>query len=58
MPQNWQHPVKEFLRSWYTRMGYEVVHRGDLADDHPHLVPELACPCDFLVFHRELVPGT
>ncbi|ANZ40234.1 GNAT family N-acetyltransferase [Lentzea guizhouensis] len=57
VPQTWKHPVKEFLRDWYTRIGYRVVRTGDLADDYPALVPKLACPCDFLVFHKELVPG-
>ena len=56
VPRTWKHPVKEFLREWYTRIGYRVVRTGDLADDHPALVPHLACPCDFLVFHKELVP--
>ncbi|MET8764414.1 GNAT family N-acetyltransferase [Lentzea sp. NPDC004782] len=54
VPQTWDHPVKEFLREWYTRIGYRVVRKGDLADDHPALVEHLACPCDFLVFHKEL----
>lgn len=54
VPQTWPHPVKEFLRGWYTRIGYRVVRTGDLADDYPALVPHLACPCDFLVFHKDL----
>ena len=54
VPQTWKHPVKEFLRDWYTRIGYRVVRTGDLAEDYPALVPLLACPCDFLVFHKEL----
>jgi GNAT superfamily N-acetyltransferase len=56
VPRTWKHPVKEFLRDWYTRIGYRVVRTGDLGEDHPALVPHLACPCDFLVFHKELVP--
>jgi GNAT superfamily N-acetyltransferase len=56
VPRDWAHPVKEFLRDWYTRLGYRVVRTGDLAEDHPGLVPHLACPCDFLVFHKILVP--
>ncbi len=56
VPRTWKHPVKEFLRDWYTRIGYRVVRTGDLGEDYPALVPQLACPCDFLVFHKELVP--
>lgn len=54
VPQTWPHPVKEFLRGWYTRLGYRVVRTGDLGEDYPALVPRLACPCDFLVFHKDL----
>ncbi|MBU2666036.1 GNAT family N-acetyltransferase [Actinoplanes bogorensis] len=54
VPQAWKHPVKEFLRSWYTRMGYAQVTVGDLATGFPHLVPRLATPCDFLIFRKGL----
>lgn len=54
VPQTWPHPVKEFLRGWYTRIGYQVVRTGDLNADFPHLVPHLACPCDFLIFRKDL----
>ncbi|HEX7304626.1 GNAT family N-acetyltransferase [Lentzea sp.] len=58
VPQGWEHPVKEFLRGWYTRIGYRIVHEGDFAADHPALVPHLACPCDFLVFRKDLDPSS
>jgi hypothetical protein len=54
VPRTWKHPVKEFLRDWYTRIGYRVVRTGDLGEDYPALVPRLATPCDFLVFHKDL----
>ena len=54
VPRTWQHPVKEFLRGWYTRIGYQVVRRGDFSADFPALVPHLACPCDFLIFRKDL----
>lgn len=54
VPRTWKHPVKEFLRGWYTRIGYQVVRTGDLNADFPHLVPHLACPCDFLIFRKDL----
>nr|BFE71361.1 hypothetical protein GCM10020092_046620 [Actinoplanes digitatis] len=55
VPQSWTHPVKRFLYDWYTRIGYRVVGKGDLAEQYPRLVPRLATPCDFLVFHKDLV---
>jgi GNAT superfamily N-acetyltransferase len=54
MPQTWAHPVKEFLRAWYTRIGYRPVGTGNLAEDYPALVPLLATPCDFVIFHKDL----
>jgi GNAT superfamily N-acetyltransferase len=54
IPREWRHPVKEFLRAWYTRIGYRVVRTGDFAAAYPALEPRLATPCDFLVFHRAL----
>ena len=53
-PRTWTHPVKKFLHDWYNRLGYEVVRHGDFAEDYPALVPRLATPCDFLVFHKTL----
>ena len=35
MPLEWEHPVKEFLRAWYTRIGYRQVSLGDLAERLP-----------------------
>ncbi|MFI7597454.1 GNAT family N-acetyltransferase [Actinoplanes sp. NPDC049681] len=54
VPEVGTHPVKEFLRAWYTRRGYRVVGSGDVAEAHPALAPLLAVPCRFLVFHKEL----
>lgn len=54
VPRSWRHPVKEFLRGWYTRLGYRVVRTGDFAGAYPSLEPRLATPCDFLVFHKAL----
>lgn len=54
VPQTWAHPVKDFLRDWYTRIGYQVVRTDDFGAAFPELAPRLACPCDFLIFHKEL----
>ncbi|GAB7044312.1 MULTISPECIES: GNAT family N-acetyltransferase [Catenuloplanes] len=53
-PTEWQHPVKSFLREWYTRIGYRIVHKADFAEAYPALAPKVATPCDFLVFHKAL----
>jgi GNAT superfamily N-acetyltransferase len=54
VPRDWAHPTKEFAREWYTRMGYRVVRTGRFDEDYPHLMAQLATPCDFLIFHKDL----
>jgi GNAT superfamily N-acetyltransferase len=53
-PREWSHPVKEFLRDWYTRIGYRQVRAGRFADAYPALEPRLATPCDFAIYHKTL----
>ena len=57
VPQTWTHPVKEFLRLWYTRIGYVEVRTEPFAEALPALQPLLATPCDFVVFHKDLRPA-
>ena len=54
MPKFWTHPVKEFLREWYTRIGYRRVRTDRFADAYPALQPQLATPCDFVIYHKSL----
>jgi GNAT superfamily N-acetyltransferase len=54
VPRNWTHPTKEFLDTWYTRIGYRPVRTGRIDDDYPHLAPLLATPCDFVIYHKAL----
>jgi GNAT superfamily N-acetyltransferase len=54
VPRTWAHPVKEFLRAWYLRLGYRLIRTDDFAVDFAHLVPYLATPCDFLIFQKAL----
>lgn len=54
VPQTWTHPVKDSLRRWYTRIGYERVRTGHLAEAYPDLQSQLATPCDFVIYHKPL----
>ncbi|WP_246277980.1 GNAT family N-acetyltransferase [Phytohabitans rumicis] len=54
VPQTWTHPVKEFLHGWYTRIGYQPVRTGRLDEAYPALQPQLATPCDFVIYHKDL----
>jgi GNAT superfamily N-acetyltransferase len=54
VPRTWTHPVKEFLRGWYTRIGYRHVRTAGLDEAYPALQPHLATPCDFTIYHKDL----
>jgi GNAT superfamily N-acetyltransferase len=54
VPRQWAHPSKEFLKAWYTRVGYRPVRTGQLEESYPELAPLLATPCDFVIYHKNL----
>lgn len=54
VPTTWDHPSKQFLHDWYSRLGYRVVRTGKLEDSYPDLAPLLATPCDLLVYRKGL----
>ena len=53
-PRSWSHPSKEFLKAWYSRIGYVPQFTEPLEKTHPELVRELATDCDFTVWHKQL----
>lgn len=53
-PRNWTHPSKEFLKMWYSRIGYRPQATEPFEILHPELVPELATECDFTVWLKSL----
>jgi hypothetical protein len=55
MPRHWTHPSKEFLKAWYARIGYRPVRTGHFDESYPELAPLLATPCDFVIYHKDLV---
>jgi len=59
VPRGWTHPTKEFLRAWYTRIGYRPVRSSTIDESYPQLAPLLATPCDFVIYRKDLVsPGS
>jgi GNAT superfamily N-acetyltransferase len=54
MPRAWRHPVKDFLRNWYTRIGYRETGTGRFDEEFPELQQRLATPCDFVIFRKPL----
>ena len=53
-PRHWTHPSKNFLRQWYSRIGYVPKTTEPFESMYPELVPELATECDFTVWHKSL----
>jgi GNAT superfamily N-acetyltransferase len=53
-PRHWAHPSKEFLKQWYSKIGYAAQTTEPFESMHPELVPELATECDFTVWHKPL----
>jgi ribosomal protein S18 acetylase RimI-like enzyme len=54
VPRQWSHPSKEFLKAWYTRIGYRPVRTGQFEESYLELAPLLATPCDFVIYHKSL----
>lgn len=54
VPKAWTHPAKKFLHDWYTRLGYRVVRTGSIEEQYPGLARQLATPCDYVVYHKQL----
>lgn len=53
-PREWVHPSKEFLRQWYTRVGFEQVRLDRFEYAYPALAAQLATECDFVVYRKRL----
>jgi GNAT superfamily N-acetyltransferase len=49
------YPIKVILENWYVRLGYQVVDTKSVEALFPHVAQKLAIPCNFLVFHKELI---
>jgi GNAT superfamily N-acetyltransferase len=54
VPQGWVHPAKERLRAWYLRLGYSIVRSAPFEEVASQLAPQLATPCEFLIFRKSL----
>lgn len=53
-PTGFEHAFKVRLAGWYGQMGYEQMCVRNFADDHPHMAPLLAGPCEYRVFEKKL----
>jgi GNAT superfamily N-acetyltransferase len=44
---------KQWLASWYERLGYRVIGREDFGQSHPDSVRSMRTPLDILTFRKE-----
>ncbi len=54
VPRHGSHPSKRRLDDWYTRLGYRPIRSGTAEETYPALVPQLATPCDFVTYQKDL----
>ncbi|HET7016986.1 MAG TPA: GNAT family N-acetyltransferase [Streptosporangiaceae bacterium] len=54
VPREWTHPSKQFLATWYGRIGYAPTRTGAIEESYPHLAPLLATACDFVIYRKDL----
>lgn len=53
-PRSWKHPSKEFLKEWYSRIGYKPQFTEPLEKTYPEKLQELATDCDYTVWLKPL----
>jgi dTDP-4-amino-4,6-dideoxy-D-galactose acyltransferase len=53
-PRHWKNPAKEFLKVWYSRLGYIPEKSMPFEEVSPHRIDEFATDCDFTVWLKKL----
>ncbi len=53
-PRTWRHPMKEFLKEWYSRMDYVPQETESFAAMYPERMLLLATECDFTPWMKQL----
>jgi GNAT superfamily N-acetyltransferase len=53
-PQSWTLDQKNFLETWYTRIGYAIEFKSSLEEKYPGENLNLATACDFTVYRKSL----
>ena len=53
-PRHWENTSKEFLKTWYTRIGYKPNKTRSFEEVSPHRMDEFATDCDFTIWLKDL----
>ncbi|MCB0476033.1 MAG: GNAT family N-acetyltransferase [Flavobacteriaceae bacterium] len=54
VPESYKHPDKEFLKKWYTRLGYQLKSATPYADLYPKQAHLLKMQCFFEIYQKNL----
>jgi len=54
-PLDYKHPDKEFLTSWYTKLGYKMITKTSYHDLYPEQASLLKVPCIFEIFQKNII---
>lgn len=53
-PRHWEHPAKEILKKWYSKLGYQPQESISFYELYPAAATYLATECDFRVWTKRL----
>ncbi len=53
-PLNWVHKEKEFLKSWYSSIGFKLVKEVNFLDYYPSHDKYMKCPLLFSLYEKDL----
>jgi len=53
-PRHWKNDSKEFLKIWYTRLGYTPSYTVPFEEEFTHRKDDFATDCDFTVWLKDL----
>ena len=54
-PRSFRQPSKEFLKSWYSRIGYISGKTEPFEKDYPEHAAKLLVECDFTIWLKLLI---
>ncbi|MGY5351117.1 GNAT family N-acetyltransferase [Wenyingzhuangia sp. IMCC45533] len=53
-PSNWKHHTKEFLKKWYSKLGYVPQEKESCKKKYPELFLLLKTDCDLTIWSKKL----
>ncbi|KFA67247.1 hypothetical protein S40285_06720 [Stachybotrys chlorohalonatus IBT 40285] len=54
IPTTFEDPFRMRLASWYLRLGYRLVKKGNFCEDYPEIAGMLSGPTDYMMYEKSL----